>query len=65
MPLYSQLEMLPVFLQVPSEPTDQKSGHLGISGGHAPDALDWVYSAYPMNTMAPMSMMIAMMMTMR
>jgi hypothetical protein len=42
MPLYSQLEMLPVFLQVPSEPTVQKSGHLGISGGHAPDALDWL-----------------------
>jgi len=42
MPLYSQLETLLVFVHVPSEPTVQKSGHLGISGGHAPDALDWL-----------------------
>jgi hypothetical protein len=42
MPLYSQFTGGCGLVQVPSEFTVQKSGHLGTSGGHAPDALDWL-----------------------
>jgi hypothetical protein len=64
MPLYSQLTGGFGFVQVPFLSTVQKSGHLGISGGHVM-LLDWSYNAYPMKIMDAISMMIAMMMTMR
>jgi hypothetical protein len=51
-------------MQFPLASIVQKSGHFGISGGHGMSLL-WEYSAYPMKTMAAMSMMIAMIMTMR
>jgi len=64
MPLYSQLMEDDGGMQFPLASIVQKSGHFGISGGHGMSLL-WEYSAYPMKTMAAMSMMIAMIMTMR
>jgi len=64
MPLYSQLTGGVGFTQVPLAFTVQKSGHLGISGGHEM-ALDWSYNAYPMKIMDAISAMIAMIMMMR
>ena len=65
MPLYSHgvFGCVPL-LQFPLASTFQKSGHLGISGGHGMSLL-WEYSAYPMKIMAAMSMMIAIIMTTR
>jgi hypothetical protein len=64
MPLYSHLTGGFGFTQFPLASTFQKSGHLGISGGHE-ILLDWSYNAYPMKIMDAINMMIAMMMMMR